>query len=224
MNEMNDHKLSFNTYPHDRIENIIKGSKDGDVALLTKDQALDFLGLWLNEKEQFPKIPRPFCSDDLIKNYPHTHQCLKETYDDFKIRMRKKIAQDILDIKNHKDYGLRKERCTCEKKNCETRRDGCLREIPNNVAILNGIRPLKITEAISCKDIIPEVKTVISHINKLSVNALTSNVNREIDEGHPFTELHEEWWIEKEEELMKSIKENIREQKHERLYTERFFM
>ena len=222
-NEMNDHKLSFNTYYHHRIANITNGSKDGEVALLTENQARDFLELWMEGKKQFPKIPRPICSKELQQNYPHTHECQKETYDDFKIRMRKKIAQDILDIKNHKYYGLRKEMCTCEKRYCESRHAGCVREIPNNVAILNGIRPLKITEAISCKNIIPEVKTVISHINKLSVYALTSNVNREIDEGNPFTELHEEWWIEKEKELMNSIKENIREEKNNRLYTERYF-
>jgi hypothetical protein len=223
-NGMNDIKLSFDTYFRNIIANIKIGSKDDDGhALLTEDQATVALDLWESVKDEFPKIPRPICSDELKKKYPHTHHCHEETYDDFKIRMRQEIAQYILNIKNNKYYGLPRTRCKCEKSYCESRHDGCLSEIPKNVDILDGKRPLKITKAISFKNITPEVTTVISYINNLCVSKMTYDVGSKIDYKHPFTRLHEEWWIEKKEDLIKSAKNNIRKQKDERLYIERTF-
>jgi hypothetical protein len=62
---------------------------------------------------------------------------------------------------------------------------------------------------------------VISEINMDSAVKMNSIVNKATD--HPFTELHEEWWTEKDEELKKSLKESIHKAKLKRLYLKRLY-
>jgi hypothetical protein len=190
----------------DRRENV----KNGSSIALNDNQADQFLDLWRNEEKQLPKISKPVCGAKAEYG-----RCVWKTYDDFKKAIRHSIARNIIGIKNHMYYGLR----------VSDVRQRVSDEVNN---ILNGKRPLKITKAIqlgdykidikSNRDIISKgmFKDVISKINMDSARNMTSIVNVN-EEDHPFTKLHEEWWIEKENEYERWLKKSIQDQKIDRV-------
>jgi hypothetical protein len=218
-NKMNDsellHKLKMKKTDVNETDIIVNGTRDGDFAL-DRTGAEQFRSLWWKlygreEKEQYPQISKPICTEQIRKN-SWTGYCVEETYDDFKIRIRKKIAQLILDIKTHKYYGLGKELCMCREDLCDDPdyTDRCMILRPDHVAILEGKRPLKIMKR-SQDFLDSDIKDIIQKKLKDAFHW----INRDLQ----FTELHEEWWTEKEEELKKSLKENIHKEKLERLYS-----